>query len=75
MGEEVTSLSDVLKTEKRGTGGGRARRCSFKGRTRDGHRRSDDHWNCFKGDVGETSERRGEAHMGFSERRINNSLN
>ena len=25
-------------------------------------------WNSFKGDVGETSERRGGAHMGFSER-------
>ena len=29
---------------------------------------SDEHWNCFKGNVGETSERRGGAHMGFSER-------
>ena len=33
-----------------------------------GHRQSIEHWNCFKGDVGETSERRGGAHMGFSER-------
>ena len=31
-------------------------------------RQSDEHWNSFKGDVGETSERRGGAHMGFSER-------
>ena len=26
-------------------------------RMREGHRQSDEHWNCFKGDVGETSER------------------
>ena len=32
-----------------------------------GHRQSIEHWNYFKGDVGETSERRGGAHMGFSE--------
>ena len=37
-------------------------------RTREGHRQSDEHWNRFKGNVGETSERRGGAHMGFSER-------
>ena len=37
-------------------------------RTREGHRHSDEHWNRFKGDVGETSERRAGAHMGFSER-------
>ena len=42
-----------------------ARRSSFE-RTRDGHRLSDEHWNRFKGNVGETSERRGGAHMGFS---------
>ena len=30
---------------------------------------SDKHWNCLKGSVGETSERRAGAHiMGFSER-------
>ena len=35
----------------------------------DGHGQSDKHWSCFKGNVGETSERRGGAHiMGFSER-------
>ena len=33
-----------------------------------GHRQSDEHWNRFKGNVGETSERRGGAHIGFSER-------
>ena len=32
--------------------------------TRDGHRQSDEHWNSFKGNVGETSERRGGAYMG-----------
>ena len=32
------------------------------------HRQSDEHWNGFKGDDGETSERRGGAHMGFTER-------
>ena len=36
-------------------------------RTREGHRESDEHWNRFKGDVAETSERRGGAHMDFSE--------
>ena len=35
---------------------------------RGGRRQSDEHWKCFKGNVGETSERRGEARMGFSER-------
>ena len=37
-------------------------------RTRKGHRESDELWNRFKGNAGETSERRGGAHMGFSER-------
>ena len=36
-------------------------------RTREGHRQSDDYWNTFKSDGGETSERLGGAHMGFSE--------
>ena len=31
------------------------------------HRQSDEHWNRFKGNVGETSERWGGAHMGLSE--------
>ena len=46
----------------------------FLERTREGHRQSDEHWNRFKGNVGETSERRGGAHMGFSEH-INTILN
>ena len=37
-------------------------------RTRKGHLQSDEYWNRFKGKVGETSERRGGAHRGFSER-------
>ena len=37
-------------------------------RTRDGHRQSDEHWNRFKDNAGETSEREDGAHMGFSER-------
>ena len=36
---------------------GSARRSSLKG-----HRQSDEHWNCFKGNVGKTSERRDGAH-------------
>ena len=40
----------------------------FLKRTREGHCQSGEHWNRFKGNVGETSERRGAAHMGFSER-------
>ena len=36
--------------------------------TREGHRQSDEYWNCFKGIVGEPAERRGKAHMVFSER-------
>ena len=30
----------------------------FSERTREGNRQSDEHWNCFKGDIRETSERR-----------------
>ena len=43
-------------------------------RTSQGHRQSTEHWNCFKGNVRETSERRGGAHMGFS-KRIDTILN
>ena len=39
-----------------------------------GHRHSDEHWNCITDHVGEPSERCGEAHMDFSER-INTILN
>ena len=37
-------------------------------RTREDHRQSDEDWDCFKGNVGETSERWAGAHMDFSER-------
>ena len=33
-----------------------------------GHRQSDEHWNCFKGNRGETPETWGGTHMGFSAR-------
>ena len=46
----------------------------FLERTGEGHRQSDKHWNCLKGNIGKTSERRGGAHMGFSEC-IDTSLN
>jgi len=34
---------------------------------REGHHQADEHWNHFKGNVEETSERQDGAHMGFSE--------
>ena len=40
----------------------------FLERTRKGHRQSNQHWNCFKGNIGDTPERRCGAHMGFPER-------
>ena len=52
--------------EERGMERGSARWSSLKGR--EGHRQSDKRWNHFKGNVGETCERRGGAHVGFSER-------
>ena len=39
----------------------------YRERKREGHGQSDEHRNSFKGNAGETSERRGGAHMGFSE--------
>ena len=54
----------IDRLEERGVERGGAGRSSFE-RTREGHRQSDEHWNRFKGNVGETSERRGGAHMGF----------
>ena len=39
----------------------------FLERTRESHRQSDKHWNCFIGDIVETSERLGRVHMGISE--------
>ena len=46
----------------------RKRSTIFLERTRKGHRQSDQHWNCFKGNTGETPEKRGGAHMGLPER-------
>ena len=40
----------------------------FLERTREGHRQSDEHWNCFKGNVREIPERRGGTHTQISER-------
>ena len=37
-------------------------------RTSVGHVQSDKHWNHFKGNIGETSERWDRVHMGFAER-------
>ena len=50
--------------------GKRKRETIFLERTTDDHRQWDEHWNCFKGNVGGISERRGGAHncMGFYER-------
>ena len=47
--------------------GKRKRSTIFLERTREGHRQPDEHWNRFKGIIWETSERRGGAHVGFSE--------
>ena len=46
--------------------GKRKRYTIFLKRRSDGHRQSDEHCDCFKGNVGETSERLGGAHMFFS---------
>ena len=55
----------IDRLEERGVEKGSARGSSWK--TRKGHRQSDEHWNCLKGNVGKT-ERRGGAHVGFFER-------
>ena len=60
--------------EERGMERRSARRSSLKGRERAIVKRTDIGRNCFRGDVGETSETRGRAHMGFYER-INTILN
>ena len=44
---------------------GRARRSAMQGWTRESHRQSDEHWNCFKGNAVESFVRRGGAHMVF----------
>ena len=60
------SRSQPDDLEERSVERGSTKRSSLKGR--EGHRQSDEYWNRFNGNVGETSDRRDEAHMGFSER-------
>ena len=45
-----------------------ARLSALNGRETGGHRQSDEHWNCFKSEVGEASKRLGGAHISVSER-------
>ena len=61
-----TSHHRSPRGERRGM---KKRSTIFLERTREGHRQSDEHWNRFKGNVGETSERQGRAltTIGFSE--------
>ena len=73
--EELETLSASTKPmtpHHRSSGGerhGKRKRSTiFLEKTRKGHRQWDKHWNCYKGNVGGTAERRGEAHMGFLER-------
>ena len=47
--------------------GKRKRSTTFLEMTRKGHRQSGEHRKCFEGNAVETSDRRGWAHMGFSE--------
>ena len=56
-----------LEERARGVERGSTQRSSFRGRERV-IRQLDQHWNCFKGNLGETRERRGGAHMGLLER-------
>ena len=69
--EVLTSLRRNLRAQSQGhhtidrlEERGNARRSSLEG-TREGHRQSDEHQNHFKGNVGETSERRGGAQYGL----------
>ena len=52
------------RMEVRGVERGSVRRSE---RTREGHCQLDEHWNCFKDNIEETSERRVETHTGLSE--------
>ena len=65
--EELETLppsTEPRTSHHRSPGGERRSMISLE---RKGHRQSDQHWNCFKGNAGETSERRDGACMGFSE--------
>ena len=63
----MTIIVRQRRLEERGVGRGSVGQTIFLERAREGHRQSDEHWNRFKGNVGETYETGG-AHMGFSER-------
>ena len=57
----------IDRLEERGVERGSARRSSFKGQERAIIMQSHERWNRFKGNCGETCERRSGAPMGFSE--------
>ena len=58
-----------------GGGGGACMNVCYLPLKDESHPHSDDHRNCFKGNTGETSERRNRVHiMGFS-KCVNNNLN
>ena len=57
----------IDRLEARGMERGNAQQSSLKGRERT-ISQSDKNWNCFKGNTGETSERQGGVHVGFTER-------
>ena len=57
----------IDRLEETGVERGSAGRSSLKGRERAIVMQSDEHWNCFKVNFGETSERQNGARMGFSE--------
>ena len=76
--EMLRSLRNCLRTqnqghhtidrlEEKGVEKGSARRSALEG-TKEGQRDSNERLNCFKGNVGETSEIRGGAQKGSSER-------
>ena len=58
----------IARREERGVETRNARRSSLKGRERDSDMLPHKHWNTFKGNTQEASERRDEAHVGFCER-------
>ena len=70
--EELKTLTSgtMPKTSHHRSPGGerrgkRKRSTVFLERARESHRQSDENRNCFKGNIGETSERRGRMHTGL----------
>ena len=62
------TASDIAYRSPGGERRGKRKRSPiFPERTRESHRQSDEHWNRCKGNVRETSETLGGAHMSFSE--------